>query len=79
MEIIVLSMFPNWDLRSCLFIASFYERNFLFFLKGDLDTMYLYKGFVTLLVLTKCVNALIHPVEIRGKHFFDSVIDKPVC
>lgn len=32
----------------------------------------------TLLIFANNVMALIHPIDIRGKHFFDSVIDKPV-
>lgn len=31
-----------------------------------------------ILSISAVVNALIHPIEIHGKHFYDSVTNKPV-
>jgi hypothetical protein len=32
-----------------------------------------------LLSFPSIINALIHPIEIRDKHFYDSITDLPVC
>lgn len=67
-----MSVFPNWEFAHeniCPF------PNFLFSL---LVQMYFAEALVVGIFLLERAMALIHPIEIRGKHFYDSVIDKPV-